>query len=61
MGPDREKDAAYLDACRMKRNVLEYDYAGGATESDADELVAFLEEFRADVLAWLRANHPELL
>ena len=61
LGPDKKADAAYLDACRVKRNKVEYDYVGGASDSDADELIAFADELRAEVLEWLESTHPELL
>jgi hypothetical protein len=60
LGPDRRTDAEYLDSCRMKRNTVEYETAGAATEEDAAELSAFAKELRADVLVWLRQHHPEL-
>ena len=50
----------YLDACRKKRHTVEYEYAGGATERDVRELVAFVRELRDEVTEWLGANHPEL-
>jgi hypothetical protein len=61
LGPNRKSDADYLDACRIKRNTVEYDRAGGATKNDADELIAFCLELRQEVLKWLRTNHVELL
>ena len=61
LGEDRKDDAAYLDACRSKRNRVEYDYVGGASEDDAEELLAFTRALREDVLSWLRAKHPEYL
>ena len=45
----------------LKRNTVEYDYAGGATRKDAQELVAFTRELREVVMAWLQQNHVELL
>jgi len=59
LGPERTDDAAYLDACRNKRNIMEYDYVGGTTESDAKELIDFSKELRADVLKWLKEMLPE--
>lgn len=59
-GPGRKADADYLDACRIKRNTVEYDHAGGATKMDALELIDFTRELRQAVIAWLRANHPDL-
>ena len=61
LGSNRRADADYLDACRIKRNTVEYDYAGGATKKDADELIEFTRELRTDVRAWLQENHIELL
>jgi hypothetical protein len=40
---------------------VEYDYVGGASEDDAEELLAFTRALREDVLSWLRAKHPEYL
>lgn len=60
LGKDRESTATYLDACRKKRNVLEYDMAGAATREDAEELLGFVRELRDEVLRWLRGNHPQL-
>jgi hypothetical protein len=60
LGEGRKDDAAYLDACRVKRNIVEYDMAGATTESDASELVKFSRELREEVLHWLREHHPEL-
>ena len=39
-------DAAYLDACRIKRNTVEYDVAGAATDADGKELLEFAKTLR---------------
>jgi len=61
LGASRKNDANYLDACRIKRNSVEYDYVGGASEGDVKELLDFAEQLRRDVLAWLKNRHPELM
>ena len=61
LGEAKKADAEYLDDCRKKRNVVEYDDVGGASELDADELIGFVKEFKEEVIAWLKKNHPELL
>ena len=61
LGSARKTDAAYLDTCRTKRNTVEYDYAGVATETDANELIDFVVALEKDVLAWLKKQHPEFL
>lgn len=47
----------YLDACRKKRNIVEYDYVGGATDDEVSELVAYVLELREKVLGWLKQYH----
>ncbi len=60
LGPERKADADYLEACRIKRNAVEYDRAGGATRQEARELVEFSKELRQAVIAWLEREHVEL-
>jgi hypothetical protein len=60
LGVGKRTEAVYLDSCRIKRNTVEYDYVGGASDSDANELIAFVEELRLEVLEWLVREHPEL-
>ena len=60
LGDKRKADTEYLDACRIKRNTVEYDYVGGVTGSEADELIEFVKELETDVLAWLKSKHPGL-
>lgn len=61
LGAERQVDADYLDTCRVKRNTVEYDRIGATSGSEAAELIAFVEEFRAEVVAWLKRNFPELV
>ena len=61
LGQEKANDANYLDACRSKRNIVEYDYVGGATDDDADELIEYGKELRDNVMAWLKKAHPGLL
>jgi len=61
LGSNREADAKYLDTCRNKRNVVEYDYVGGVTDEDVHELVAFVKELRDEVLRWLKEHHAALI
>lgn len=57
----RKSDADYLENCRRKRNVVEYNRVGEASEADADELVKFGEELMTEVRKWLASKHPELV
>lgn len=58
LGSQHEKDVKYLDTCRSKRNVLEYEYVGGITEDDVEELITFVKELREEVIQWLKINRP---
>ncbi|PLY03288.1 MAG: hypothetical protein C0623_01800 [Desulfuromonas sp.] len=60
LGAERKGDADYLDACRVKRNQAEYDRVGVVSDSEAEELIAFVKEFRRDVIRWLKVEHPAL-
>lgn len=61
LGDSRKEDADYLETCRRKRNVVEYDRVGGITDDDAVELADFAEQLRIEALSWLRKNHPDLI
>lgn len=61
MGKSKDDDADYLESCRTKRNIAEYDYVGGTTESEANELIKFVLELKNDVINWLRETHTDLL
>ena len=61
LGKQHEQDANYLDTCRNKRNVAEYDYVGGVTEKDVSELVDYVNELRDEVICWLNKQHTELI
>ena len=60
LGSERRDDANYLDTCRSKRNIVEYDHIGAVTEHDANELIEFTKELKSTVYAWLKQHHPEL-
>jgi hypothetical protein len=56
LGEHKRDDSEYLDACRRKRNIVEYDCVGGATPGDVLELREFVQEFKVEVLTWLSKN-----
>jgi len=61
LGPERKDDANYLDTCRSKRNIVEYDYVGAVTENDVNELIEFTKELKNDVYDWLKRQHPAFI
>lgn len=53
--------AIYLNACRMRRNILEYDRADTVSADEACQLVQFTKTLHAEILTYLRQNYPEML
>lgn len=47
---EKKEDVEYLQACRIKRNTVEYDCAGGTTETEARELREYARQLREGVL-----------
>jgi hypothetical protein len=52
--------ADYFEQCRRKRNTSEYDFAGGVTDTEAEDLLKAVKQFAKDAEAWVAAHHPEL-
>jgi hypothetical protein len=46
LGKKFQEYADYLDICRGKRNLLEYDSIGGVGPDDVQELQEFVQEFQ---------------
>lgn len=61
LGAKCKGDADYLDTCRVKRNRAEYDQAGVVSDTEARELVEFVVELRAVVVAWLKEQRADLV
>jgi hypothetical protein len=50
----------YFDRCRRKRNVIDYDDAFVASETEAKEIVTKAKEFADVVEQWIAKNHSSL-
>ena len=50
----------YFETCRRKRNLLDYDAACVATDTEARELVKKAHEFSELVEMWIAQHHPHL-
>ena len=50
----------YFDRCRRKRNVIDYDDAFVATETEAMEILTKAKEFASVVEQWIAKNHQSL-
>jgi uncharacterized protein (UPF0332 family) len=50
--------ADYFDACRSKRNITDYDYAGSISKKEVDELIKEAEKFAHVVSNWVKKHYP---
>ena len=53
--------ANQIDGFRKKRNIGGYEMAGLVSDREAMEMLQLATGLRDEVVAWLRAHHPELL
>lgn len=61
LGSEWNNQADYFDLCRRTRNSLMYDRADVVNQTDANELLESAKKLRADVIAWLRSKHADLV
>ena len=59
VGKPVEALADYFDACRRKRNEIDYTGAAIATGTESDELVLHAKSFLDLVERWIESNHPK--
>ena len=60
LGKPAEHLADYFDACRRKRNEIDYTGATIATTTEADELLLHAKAFLSLVEGWISSIHPAL-
>ena len=60
LGEPAKQLADYFDACRRKRNEIDYTRATIATTTEADELLLHAKAFLSLVEGWIAATHPTL-
>jgi uncharacterized protein (UPF0332 family) len=58
MGAAEADRSRYFQTCRRKRNIVDYDFASEATETEAAELLTAAHAFRDDVERWIAASFP---
>lgn len=49
----------FFEACRRKRNVIDYDHASVATHTEAEEIVKAVKDFLELVERWIVASRPK--
>jgi hypothetical protein len=58
VGKGADRLADYFDACRRKRNEIDYTGAMIATATEADELLIHAKSFLEMVEVWIETTHP---
>jgi hypothetical protein len=59
MGRSVVRLTTYFETCRRKRNMLDYDIANVATDTEVRELMEKAEEFRQLVEQWIAQHYPQ--
>lgn len=60
MGEQFSRMRDYLDNCRRKRNVSEYDAAGTISIKEVEDIIQVVKEFKIEVENWFQKNHPSI-
>ncbi|HMD39604.1 MAG TPA: hypothetical protein VKH15_09995 [Candidatus Acidoferrum sp.] len=47
----------FFEACRRKRNIIDYDHASAATRTEAEEILVEANDFFDLVEGWISTNH----
>ncbi len=61
MGDKYNEIRDYLNACRAKRNISDYDTAGTISKQEVAELFETVEELNKELEIWLAQNFPQYL
>ena len=60
-GINYEEISDYLNSCRSKRNISDYDTAGTISSKEVLELTETAEELFSAVKSWVNTNYPQYL
>jgi hypothetical protein len=60
LGASAARSLDFFEACRRKRNVIDYDQASVATNSEAAEVVTEAAAFLELVERWINTHHEKL-
>jgi hypothetical protein len=61
LGSSSFRSLDFFETCRRKRNVIDYDHASVATNTEAQEVVAETQAFVELVEKWIATHHPKLV
>lgn len=58
LGQDYKEIGDYLDSCRSKRNISDYDMAGVISNQEVDELIETANELYIALQKWVKTEYP---
>jgi hypothetical protein len=58
---DFQETVAYLNSCRAKRNVSDYELIGSISENEVKELIEVANDLIMKVKSWLQRNFPDYI
>lgn len=61
IGKRSDDHISYFEYCRRKRNSLDYDRAGVVTDTESEELLSKVVDFKKIVIQWLQAEYPQFI
>lgn len=61
LGTRYEETRDYLNNCRAKRNISDYDTAGTISINEVKELTETVQELFSDLLKWLEENFQQYI
>jgi len=61
LGPSAQGFLDYFEICRRKRNVIDYDYAFVATDTEAQEILNEAKAFSKLVGRWIELKYPSFV
>lgn len=59
LGETAERQATFFDACRRKRNMVDYDLSGIISQAELAALIEEANQFFELVESWIKENHPQ--
>lgn len=61
LGNNQNDRMQYFNTCRSKRHASTYDSISVISEDDVNDLLDEIEEFKVDIINWLKQTHPSIL
>lgn len=61
IGADFRDVRDYINTCRVRRNVSDYDTAGTISQKELESLIPTVMELYQDIRKWIAKNYPDYI